>query len=100
MSAVSARIPIGVLETLKRRAPLSAIVGRDVKLKRIGSKFGARCPFHTEKSPSFFVDDAKGFYHCFGCVLGTTVCAVYGSAIVVPAPAFDPGLTLAAVHSW
>jgi fatty-acyl-CoA synthase len=39
------------------------------------------------------------FYHCFGCVLGTTVCAVYGSAIVVPAASFDPGATLAAVES-
>ncbi len=37
------------------------------------------------------------FYHCFGCVLGTLVCAVYGSALVVPAPAFDAGATLAAV---
>jgi fatty-acyl-CoA synthase len=37
------------------------------------------------------------FYHCFGCVLGTLVCAVYGSALVVPAPSFDAGLTLAAV---
>jgi fatty-acyl-CoA synthase len=37
------------------------------------------------------------FYHCFGCVLGTMTCAVYGSAIVVPAPTFDPGATLSAV---
>ncbi len=37
------------------------------------------------------------FYHCFGCVLGTLVCAIYGSMIVVPAPSFDPGATLAAV---
>ncbi len=37
------------------------------------------------------------FYHCFGCVLGTLVCAVYGSAIVVPAPSFDAGATLAAI---
>ena len=37
------------------------------------------------------------FYHCFGCVLGTLVCAVYGSAIVVPAPTFDAGATLAAI---
>ncbi|MFO0909512.1 MAG: AMP-binding protein [Isosphaeraceae bacterium] len=37
------------------------------------------------------------FYHCFGCVLGTLVCVVYGSAIVVPAPAFDAGATLAAI---
>lgn len=37
------------------------------------------------------------FYHCFGCVLGTLVCAVYGSALVVPGPSFDAGATLAAV---
>ncbi|SIO02101.1 fatty-acyl-CoA synthase [Singulisphaera sp. GP187] len=39
------------------------------------------------------------FYHCFGCVLGTLVCALTGSALVVPAPSFDPGLTLAAIDS-
>lgn len=37
------------------------------------------------------------FYHCFGCVLGTEVCSVYGSAIVVPAPSFDPKATLEAI---
>ncbi len=37
------------------------------------------------------------FYHCFGCVLGTTVCLVYGSALVVPAPTFDPEATLKAI---
>jgi fatty-acyl-CoA synthase len=37
------------------------------------------------------------FYHCFGCVLGTLVCAVTGAALVVPAPSFDPRATLAAV---
>src|SRR6185369_11148638 len=35
----------------------------------------------------------------FGCVLGTTVCAVYGSALVVPAPSFEPGATLSAIAS-
>ena len=39
------------------------------------------------------------FYHCFGCVLGSLVCAVYGSALVVPAPSFDAGATLAAIAS-
>src|SRR5262249_18328444 len=37
------------------------------------------------------------FYHCFGCVLGNLVCTVYGATIVVPAQAFDPGATLAAI---
>jgi fatty-acyl-CoA synthase len=39
------------------------------------------------------------FYHCFGCVLGTTVCSIYGSALVVPAPSFDPRATLSAIES-
>jgi fatty-acyl-CoA synthase len=39
------------------------------------------------------------FYHCFGCVLGNLVCTVFGATIVVPAPAFDPGATLAAIAS-
>jgi fatty-acyl-CoA synthase len=39
------------------------------------------------------------FYHCFGCVLGTLVCAVYGAAIVVPAPSFDARPTLAAIEA-
>jgi fatty-acyl-CoA synthase len=39
------------------------------------------------------------FYHCFGCVLGTMVCLAYGAAVVAPAPAFDPGATLAAIAS-
>jgi len=39
------------------------------------------------------------FYHCFGCVLGTMVCAVYGAAVVVPAPTFDAGATLAAIDA-
>ena len=39
------------------------------------------------------------FYHCFGCVLGTLVCAVYGSTIVVPAPSFDARATLAAIDA-
>jgi fatty-acyl-CoA synthase len=39
------------------------------------------------------------FYHCFGCVLGTEVCSIYGSALVVPAPSFDPKATLETVES-
>jgi fatty-acyl-CoA synthase len=39
------------------------------------------------------------FYHCFGCVLGTAVCSVYGSTMVVPAPSFDPKATLGAIES-
>jgi len=45
----------------------SQIVGKKVKLKGRNSEFQGLCPFHNEKTPSFTVNDQKGFYHCFGC---------------------------------
>ncbi len=45
----------------------SEVVGKKVKLKSRGHEFQGLCPFHNEKSPSFTVNDQKGFYHCFGC---------------------------------
>ena len=55
------------LDSLRARVTLSAVVGRSVRLQKAGREFRACCPFHDEKSPSFYVNDAKGFYHCFGC---------------------------------
>ncbi len=55
------------LDELKSRITLSDIVGRRVKLVRAGREFSGLCPFHSEKSPSFTVNDQKEFYHCFGC---------------------------------
>lgn len=55
------------LDELRDRVTLSEIVGRKVLLKRAGREFSGLCPFHHEKSPSFTVNDQKGFYHCFGC---------------------------------
>ena len=55
------------LDALRARITLSAVIGRTVRLTKAGREFRACCPFHDEKSPSFFVNDAKGFYHCFGC---------------------------------
>lgn len=46
---------------------LSAVVGQSVKLQRRGQEWVGLCPFHQERSPSLTVNDAKGFYHCFGC---------------------------------
>ena len=55
------------LDALRARITLSALVGRSVRLTKAGREFRACCPFHDEKTPSFYVNDAKGFYHCFGC---------------------------------
>ncbi len=43
------------------------MIGRRVKLTRAGREMKGCCPFHNEKTPSFYVNDDKGFYHCFGC---------------------------------
>ena len=55
------------LDELKHRFTLSDVVGRTVKLVRRGRESTGLCPFHNEKTPSFTVNDQKGFYHCFGC---------------------------------
>ncbi|MES2338489.1 MAG: DNA primase [Pseudomonadota bacterium] len=55
------------LDELRHRTLLSALIGRTTKLQKAGREFRACCPFHNEKSPSFYVNDDKGFYHCFGC---------------------------------
>ena len=53
------------LEEIKARVRPSDVVGRHVKLKRQGREFAGLSPFTNEKTPSFFVNDEKGFYHCF-----------------------------------
>ena len=59
--------PDSFLEELRNRVPLSGVVGRSVRLVKRGREFTGLCPFHNEKSPSFTVNDDKGFFHCFGC---------------------------------
>ncbi|NBV06326.1 MAG: DNA primase [Proteobacteria bacterium] len=54
-------------EKLRSSILVSEVVGKKVKLKLRGKEFSGLCPFHNEKSPSFTVNDQKGFYHCFGC---------------------------------
>jgi len=53
------------LDELKARIRVSDVVGKSVKLKRQGREFAGLSPFTNEKTPSFFVNDEKGFYHCF-----------------------------------
>lgn len=60
-------LPQQFLDELRARLTLSTVIGRSVRLIRAGREFKACCPFHKEKTPSFTVNDEKGFYHCFGC---------------------------------
>ena len=55
------------LDQLRSRITLSALIGRTTRLQKAGREYKACCPFHNEKTPSFHVNDEKGFYHCFGC---------------------------------
>jgi DNA primase len=55
------------LDEIRDRVTLSSVVGRRVRLVRKGREQGGLCPFHNEKTPSFTVNDDKGFFHCFGC---------------------------------
>jgi DNA primase len=64
---VSGRIPQEFIDDLVQRADIVEVVGSRVPLTRAGREYKARCPFHAEKTPSFWVSPAKGFYHCFGC---------------------------------
>jgi DNA primase len=55
------------LEDLRARAGLADVIARRVKLTKKGREHLGLCPFHKEKTPSFTVNEDKGFYHCFGC---------------------------------
>ena len=55
------------IDELRARISIVDVVGAKVKLVKKGREYQGLCPFHNEKTPSFTVNEAKGFYHCFGC---------------------------------
>ena len=55
------------LDEIRQRVGLVELIGRSVRLTRRGREFLGCCPFHDEKTPSFTVNEQKGFFHCFGC---------------------------------
>ncbi len=59
------RYPPHILEEIRARLPASDVIGRRVKLKKAGREWKGLSPFNAEKSPSFYVNDQKQFYHCF-----------------------------------
>src|SRR5476649_369121 len=58
-------LPAAFLDELRTRTPLPAVIGRRVRLVRSGRQWKGCCPFHGEKTPSFFVYDDR--FHCYGC---------------------------------
>src|SRR5579871_5421432 len=68
------RIPDSFIDELLARVDIVDVIERRVPLKKAGREWTACCPFHNERSPSFYVSPAKQFFHCFGC-------GAHGSAI-------------------
>ncbi len=61
------RIPDSFIDELLARVDIVDVIERRVPLKKAGREWTACCPFHNERSPSFYVSPAKQFFHCFGC---------------------------------
>jgi len=55
------------VEEIKARIPIEELIGSYIKIEKAGKSYKARCPFHNEKSPSFFISPDRGGYYCFGC---------------------------------
>ncbi|QAU24947.1 DNA primase [Dyella sp. M7H15-1] len=68
------RIPDSFIDELLARVDIVDVIERRVPLKKAGREWTACCPFHNERTPSFYVTPAKQFFHCFGC-------SAHGSAI-------------------
>ena len=66
-------IPQTFIDELIARADIVEVIGLRVPLKKAGREYRACCPFHNEKTPSFWVSPDKQFYHCFGCGAHGTV---------------------------
>lgn len=100
-------IPEETIAAIRERVPIEELVGEHVTLKKSGASYRGLCPFHNEKTPSFYVHPHRGFYHCFGCqasgdifsfamhVEGQTfpeVTRMLAERAGVELPAFDPQL--------
>jgi len=64
---MAGQIPQSFIDQLLDNADLVGLIGEDITLKKSGSNYQSRCPFHDDRSPSFSVSPDKQVYHCFGC---------------------------------
>jgi DNA primase len=70
---MAGRIPQPFIDEVVARSDIVEVISARVPLKKAGREYKACCPFHNEKSPSFWVSPDKQFYHCFGCGAHGTV---------------------------
>ena len=63
-------IGVDLISEIKSRADIVQIISSHVPLKKAGKEYKARCPFHSEKTPSFTVSAEKQLFYCFGCGTG------------------------------
>src|SRR5260370_23679952 len=70
---MAGRIPDETLQAIRERVSLVEVVSGYVALKKAGRNHVGLCPFHSEKTPSFTVNEERGLFHCFGCGAGGTV---------------------------
>src|ERR671937_2094218 len=67
---VAGRIKDSCVASVKAAASIVDVVSARTQLRKTGSGYMGRCPFHDERTPSFSVSPVKGTYHCFGCGVG------------------------------
>lgn len=67
------RVPDQLIETIRDRTDLVAVISEYLALKKAGQNYTGLCPFHAEKSPSFTVSPSKQIFHCFGCGTGGNI---------------------------